>query len=988
MSEEKKEEPVAAAAAAAEEEKEQKTNEKKEATEEKDGEEKKEESSKLDGEEKKEEAAAAAEQPAVVEAVIDNSPKPLPPGVSPFFLADSAAQEYGMKNGKGIVDLVPEKWFATDSLMEKIKMQGKLCAWDPVEKELKQALAAGLTDVLVITDAKSIYGEMYLLYFSEDVIAIEKEKAAAAVLAAKAEEERLAKEEEDRAAAEYARKNAVYVDKPLLSRPWIGASENSGEETAEEVNSLYVQAERPLISISIGRPANWCGKPLHLGSRDHFESIDFRRQMIPEFNLNRMEQDCGVQAAPEKAEGSSQTSFFRPVNQSCQYTAIVDDESNNNNSTSTSTSTSTGTSTGTGTAANGKVEIKDSDSKIADFLRRVLPDIEESLQHNETVDIFRDALSGIGEDDSAVGSKMNSALKEIRNFTDLDSKNKSLACIDWHPTREGVIGVSVCKNLNFDERVKVSGQVDTAFIIVWEFAEWIHPMLALQSPHECFSFAFNPTQPNIVCAGLLSGQAAIWDMTDRMESIANKKKAKGQQQQDEDDEEAKAKQLPLQTTAISHIDTSHRRMVADCAWLAADAQVNVKGQILDAEHLDGKSYQFMTIAGDGQALIWDIRYEDISAGKYPHIYKPKASHLDKPNKDGTIPRPTWLPLFRMSVKRLEGVGELSLCKLLMNLSKSNDSISSIKKGEEGEKNAEPKKQIDTRSQLFCSSEEGDLVFVDWRARSHGARAADEKNSEPGAANGGGNDDDHSDTPEFVQWMSKDHNRPSVSLAQSPFFPDLIVTASDWTFHLWKLNSPSQGNSDLAPIFTSPDASTYITTAKWSPTRPATLFVGKSDGCIDVWDFSDSSYKPSTTLETTPSRITSMEFLTGKTANKKTQLLAVGDEQGSLHVFEMQRNLWRPLVKERTIMANFLAREIRRKEFGEKRLEIREGEAKDTMAALTAARENEQVKDGEQTLSKDELAQQEEEKLIDLEEKMYKELEKKCMVDLGMIEAED
>jgi hypothetical protein len=105
------------------------------------------------------------------------------------------------------------------------------------------------------------------------------------------------------------------------------------------------------------------------------------------------------------------------------------------------------------------------------------------------VDIFSDALASVGEDDALIGSKMENQLKELRNFTDLEfSKNKSLACIDWHPTSKGVLAVSVCKTLSFDDRVSVSGQVDVAYVIVWEFAEWIKPQLVLQTPHECFTF--------------------------------------------------------------------------------------------------------------------------------------------------------------------------------------------------------------------------------------------------------------------------------------------------------------------------------------------------------------------------------------------------------------------------------------------------------------------------------------------------------------------
>jgi hypothetical protein len=151
-----------------------------------------------------------------------------------------------------------------------------------------------------------------------------------------------------------------------------------------------------------------------------------------------------------------------------------------------------------------------------------------------------------------------------------------------------------------------------------------------------------------------------------------------------------------------------------------------------------------------------------------------------------------------------------------------------------------------------------------------------------------------------------------------------------------------------------------------------LLISKADGCVDVWDFTDSSNRPSATLMTTPSRITSMEFLTGKTAspNKqqvrsasakrrarrgerseaganpprgtisrrqhpiisnplrsraRSQLLAIGDVVGSLHVFDVPRNLWKPLANEHNTMLNFVNREIKRMNFSEERQKAREVE---------------------------------------------------------------
>jgi hypothetical protein len=94
-----------------------------------------------------------------------------------------------------------------------------------------------------------------------------------------------------------------------------------------------------------------------------------------------------------------------------------------------------------------------------------------------------------------------------------------------------------------------------------------------------------------------------------------------------------------------------------------------------------------------------------------------------------------------------------------------------------------------------------------------------------------------------------------------------------------------------------------------------LYIACADGQILVWDFTDSSFRPSIELKATHSKIASMEFLPNPTAASNAagasrhQLLAVGDDLGTLHIFEAPRNLTRPVHKEESIMAKFLEREL-------------------------------------------------------------------------------
>lgn len=207
-----------------------------------------------------------------------------PPGVKPFFFPDSGAVKYGMKTGPGIVDLVAQKSFPTAEILKSILEMGFMCPFDVVEKELKEC---PLPEFLVVTDTKSLYGEMFLLYYTESAITsklMEVELAAAAVAEALRKEEEAI---EEKRRAEEARRTAVYVDLPIVPRvPYISTTQ---EETSKEVAGLNIVDTRELIQWSIGRSVKTAGKNLQFGDRDFDVTgiLEFRTQKMPEFDLNR-----------------------------------------------------------------------------------------------------------------------------------------------------------------------------------------------------------------------------------------------------------------------------------------------------------------------------------------------------------------------------------------------------------------------------------------------------------------------------------------------------------------------------------------------------------------------------------------------------------------------------------------------------------------------------------------------------------------------------
>lgn len=84
--------------------------------------------------------------------------------------------------------------------------------------------------------------------------------------------------------------------------------------------------------------------------------------------------------------------------------------------------------------------------------------------------------------------------------------------------------------------------------------------------------------------------------------------------------------------------------------------------------------------------------------------------------------------------------------------------------------------------LICTTEEGEILLADWRARV----GASGREDDPAGGGAAGNEDGGGVAPEFVKWVSSDHTRPCVALDKSPFFPGVLLSVGDWSFQIWKV----------------------------------------------------------------------------------------------------------------------------------------------------------------------------------------------------------
>lgn len=644
--------------------------------------------------------------------------------------------------------------------------------------------------------------------------------------------------------------------------------------------------------------------------------VEWRQHKDPNYELTRLEQDIGLQGIPELVDNATQTSWFRSVNSALQYEPIAMEPR--------------------------KREAEMDTEKMQLFLEKMLPLVEQALQQNETLDIFLDPFAHLHEDDASLSNKNENSIKELRSFTDLVySKNKTLPSVDWHPKKNGVVAVAAAANVNFAKRLDLLDKIDSSFILIWNFVDLIHPQLMLEAPQDVLTLRFNPTQPHIIAAGLHNGQVMVWDFSKAEHLISKMKSKNSSAGKNGQDDEPQKQVPPVKPLYVSYIDTSHRRPVADLMWLPLGMEVNNRGHLVASTETTVS--QFVTIAGDGQVSFWDLRFKD---PKYRGLTRTK---VDKGAPKDAPPEVHFIPIYSITLTKVDSAGELGLKCLSLERTKDDTGGATLS------------------SRFYCGTEEGELVYADWRPHaaattttsSSKSSSATNNNADEDDAGGGGGS---AHGVEYVQWICRDHFRPVLGVRASPFFPSILLTASEANFHLWNV-SQQQASESNGPIWLSPLSISAITCVAFSPTRPAVIYIGKADGMLEVWDFMDQSHRFSLSIGVTACALTSIEFrphvgnasnaattsgassavaanaATGgggsgakagassaaaaagsapsgsssnaPTQNVKQQLVAIGDQMGNLHILEVPRTLSRASTSERATVEAYFKRESER-----------------------------------------------------------------------------
>ncbi|EDV22170.1 uncharacterized protein TRIADDRAFT_29120 [Trichoplax adhaerens] len=771
----------------------------------------------------------------------------------PLFLTSSSQAIFECKVDEEVTVENPNKFISKEKILEDMKNRLAISDFHLVKDTIEEYEGE---EVLIVYDPDFKYGQNFFLCKTEEA----KENF---LNAANNELENDAEEA------------TPYEPRRLRTpRPWS----SYGSELEIEEGNICQSRTRKNFCLSRAR-ANF-GSPLNFTDRNVTDVKDGYIECLPyddkTHKVKKLEHDAGIQAVPIVDDSYSQTIWPKPRNANTQYVPreLAPDEIE---------------------------DILDS-AKFKKTIVEAMPRLELALQQNQIMNIFYDDYAALTSSDGTIVSQSNTNFKEFQSFTDLQfSKDKHITCIDWHPTIKGsIVAVSCAEKLSYYERIEQFSRclMTSSLILIWSFADPIHPQLMLEAPDDIFCFKFNPSDPNLVAGGCINGQVVIWDITahsDRLQRRGYRGKANAKKNRNTmnylpgfDDQEQSEHAPIIKYCAVSSIEASHRAAITDLQWIPEQIEIGRQGIVI--ENKSQQCNQLITCSPDNSVLFWDTRSnkptakdkEDISLTAVTMRFK----YLDL----------NWKPILKVSLAKSESMNELGpTCFSISSrhLRKSNpqrlvseySSASFHSPSPTATSRVRPLTLDGVNSKFFIGTEDGRLVYIDWKM---------DKDPDTGKL-----------TTAKPDYYLNAHDSYINVVQQSPFFDGIYLSVGPWHFAIWKEGITT------GPLLISSSSTKRLTYGHWSPTRPSVIFIGKVDGMIDVWDLLDRSHEPSLVQDISSASIT---YIYAHQLSSRQQLLAAGDKEGTLRIMEVPWNLHHPSSNERLTMENFLDREIKRLEY--------------------------------------------------------------------------
>ncbi|XP_043086282.1 dynein axonemal intermediate chain 3 isoform X2 [Puntigrus tetrazona] len=822
-----------------------------------------------------------------------------PDYIFPLVLTSATQELFGCRADEDLTGENPYKLLKKDDIIQDMKNRASVSDFSPIKQIV---LDYPEDELLLVFDRDFIYGQSFYL-----VITVEAKENILKPLVQGDDEEQTKHEEEE--------EEEMVMPKTPESHPWISL----GSE--QEIEEESVTESRPRLRFKISPLLRRCGAPVCFSDRSALDGkegfVECPSYQDKSFSIRQMERHTAVQASSESRDSSTQTLWKYPRNMWTQYESRE--------------------------FSPEEKEHHLRSENLKNFITSVLIRFEISLQQNHITDVFRDDWTDLCEEDGALTGKTETQLKEYQSFMDLHcSKEKTISHIHWHPTISGVIAVSMTERLSLEQRIENSTKLllNPSYILFWNFTDPINPQLQLECPDDVLCFQFCPSDPNIIAGGCMNGQVVLWDISAHVERLQDTRSG-GKNISNKLDK--KDVTPVVRYCAVSGIENGHKAPITDIQWLPESFELSKLG--IPVENPSRISVQLVTCAPDCCVLFWDLRPPRVVSQSLTDV-KQKSEEKPLENPHG-VPNTfkhlnlTWKPFIRVSLPKIGSSGEYSPLKLSLR-----DNTVDYPTGDKPPQNVDrqeacgfsqlrvpsakqqkPLENISTKlfvgtevkthgssmSLLFMFSQlmrvfllrsckDGELVYTDWKM---------EKDNDSGR----------------LLSAKPMHRFPLYdtlvnTVSRSPFFRDIILTVSSFSFALWKEGVTS------GPLLMSACSKALRTAGHWSLSRPAVFFIGREDGSVEVWDLLQDSHEPSQIQSVSSSPITGIR--TGGLSAKQ-HLLAVSDRLGTLHVLQIPWSLRRSSGSERQIVKKYLEKEEERLEYFEKRQLKHEREKKEMEA---------------------------------------------------------
>jgi WD40 repeat protein len=638
---------------------------------------------------------------------------------------------------------------------------------------------------------------------------------------------------------------------------------------------------REPYQLVLRAPASRLGKPLQLNDRGPSDSFYVIPQQ-PEKNFRQhtvetLTCEMGFMSRNVGCEASTNTEYRIEKNQILQTNFELND---------------------------GSLDDKGKEA-LKKFLAESTRLIEEILTTNEVINIYEDDLS-YGQNSAEKLEQLKEqeeqmTIKELKCFEHESCKQKIVSRICFQPDSD-LIAVSLREIMSFEDGIESNGKSSEAFVAIWNSFEFhrFTPVAILHCPLEVTAMTFKPDDPTTLIVGAVNGQIFLFDLTDITPM--------GKPLNDRDPMAHRNTNLNMSGLTFSEIKTNYRNSLTPGKKIDGTAFLRPKMQGSDQGEISTIKPLLMSAVLESHAASQNLTPLEVFSKKIYHF----SSHRTSVKSIKFLPAGHMLekknPMNIITAKE----GERWPCDQFVSLSEDGQLLFwdlNFNDKNTGKANTELEfSKLVWRAILSIQLFKPDQNLYSTRCFAEGANHKTElmiggEEGELFLINFNSKESTNEDLNKFEVIKKTWGIRSKLTNLFSEIsrnIQGLFLAANDLTFSLFY-------HSIQTSIFTSsPVIGTRITCVRFSVGRSSVIFVGREDGIIDVWDLADQTGSPSQQHLVSAVGISFIE-----TSERKPHILAVGDKDGSLHLLQLPKALFKPVGSEERIMEKFIQKEISR-----------------------------------------------------------------------------